>query len=176
MSTPNIRNADLSDLKEIMDIYEYARKFMKQTGNRNQWANKFPPESLIKEDIEKKQLYIIEKSGFICGVFAFIIGNDPTYSTIENGTWLSDKEYGTIHRIAGNGKVKRIFDKCMEVNKRGKAEVFFQLSPHVKQISISIHSPNWKCNKDGQRMDFYFDNLAAGESLESIEYTLDAYI
>jgi hypothetical protein len=73
-------------------------------------------------------------------------------------------------------KVKRIFDKCMEVNKRGKAEVFFQLSPHVKQISISIHSPNWKCNKDGQRMDFYFDNLAAGESLESIEYTLDAYI
>lgn len=73
-------------------------------------------------------------------------------------------------------KVKRIFDKCMEVNKRGKAEVFFQLNPHVKQISISIHSPNWKCNKDGQRMDFYFDNLAAGESLESIEYTLDAYI
>lgn len=73
-------------------------------------------------------------------------------------------------------KVKRIFDKCMEVNKRGRAEVFFQLSPHVKQISISIHSPNWKCNKDGQRMDFYFDNLAAGESLESIEYTLDAYI
>lgn len=73
-------------------------------------------------------------------------------------------------------KVKRIFDKCMEVNKMGKAEVFFQLSPHVKQISISIHSPNWKCNKDGQRMDFYFDNLAAGESLESIEYTLDAYI
>ena len=73
-------------------------------------------------------------------------------------------------------KVKRIFDKCMEVNKRGKAEVFFQLSPHVKQISISIHSPNWKCNKDGKRMDFYFDNLAAGESLESIEYTLDAYM
>lgn len=73
-------------------------------------------------------------------------------------------------------KVKRIFDKCMEVNKRGKAEVFFQLSPHVKQISISIHSPNWKGNKDGKRMDFYFGNLAAGDSLELIEYTLDAYI
>lgn len=108
-----IRNADLSDLKEIMDIYEYAREFMRQTGNKNQWRNKFPPESLIREDIEKKQLYIIEKLGFICGVFVFIIGNDPTYSTIENGTWLSDKEYGTIHRIAGNGKVKRIFDEII---------------------------------------------------------------
>ena len=114
MSTPNIRNADLSDLKEIMDIYEYARKFMKQTGNRNQWANKFPPESLIKEDIEKKQLYIIEKSGFICGVFAFIIGNDPTYSIIKNGEWLSYEKYGTVHRVASNGKSKGIFNEIIK--------------------------------------------------------------
>ena len=113
MSTPNIRNADLSDLKEIMDIYEYARKFMKQTGNRNQWANKFPPESLIKEDIEKKQLYIIEKSGFICGVFAFIIGNDPTYSIIKNGEWLSYEKYGTVHRGVSNGKSKGIFNEII---------------------------------------------------------------
>ncbi|BBM35919.1 acetyltransferase [Pseudoleptotrichia goodfellowii] len=113
MSTPNIRNADLSDLKEIMDIYEYARKFMKQTGNRNQWVNKFPPESLIKEDIEKKQLYIIEKSGFICGVFAFIIGNDPTYSIIKNGEWLSYEKYGTVHRVASNGKSKGIFNEII---------------------------------------------------------------
>lgn len=113
MSTPNIRNADLSDLKEIMDIYEYARKFMKQTGNRNQWANKFSPESLIKEDIEKKQLYIIEKSGFICGVFAFIIGNDPTYSIIKNGEWLSYEKYGTVHRVASNGKSKGIFNEII---------------------------------------------------------------
>ena len=113
MSTPNIRNADLSDLKEIMDIYEYARKFMKQTGNRNQWANKFPPENLIKEDIETKQLYIIEKSGFICGVFAFIIGNDPTYSIIKNGEWLSYEKYGTVHRVASNGKSKGIFNEII---------------------------------------------------------------
>jgi len=113
MSTPNIRNADLSDLKEIMDIYEYARKFMKQTGNRNQWANKFPPENLIKEDIEKKQLYIIEKSGFICGVFAFIIRNDPTYSIIKNGEWLSYEKYGTVHRVASNGKSKGIFNEII---------------------------------------------------------------
>ena len=86
---------------------------MKQTGNRNQWANKFPPESLIKEDIEKKQLYIIEKSGFICGVFAFIIGNDPTYSIIKNGEWLSYEKYGTVHRIASNGKSKGIFNEII---------------------------------------------------------------
>ena len=73
-------------------------------------------------------------------------------------------------------KVKRIIDKCLEVNRKGKAQVFFNFMPHVNLITISIHGPNWKGNKDGERMDFYFDNLAAGESLESIEYTLEAYM
>ena len=73
-------------------------------------------------------------------------------------------------------KVKRIIDKCLEVNRKGKAQVFFDFMPHVKLIAISIHSPNWKDNKDGKRMDFYLDNPAAGDSLESIEDTLDAYI
>ena len=131
MSTPNIRNADLSDLKEIMDIYEYARKFMKQTGNRNQWANKFPPENLIKEDIEKKQLYIIEKSGFICGVFAFIIGNDPTYSIIKNGEWLSYEKYGTVHRVASNGKSKGIF-----------IEIITFCESKISHLRIDTHKDN----------------------------------
>ena len=73
-------------------------------------------------------------------------------------------------------KVKRIFDKCMEVNKRGKAEVFFQLSPHVKQISISIHSPNWKSDKEGVRMEYFYPDFNQGNGLEEIEETLDRYM
>ena len=41
--------------------------------------------------------------GRIRGVFYFVIGPDPTYSVIEDGGWLSDEPYGTIHRIASDG-------------------------------------------------------------------------
>ena len=30
-------------------------------------------------------------------------------------------------------KVKRIVDKCLEVNRKGKAQVFFQLLSHVDE-------------------------------------------
>lgn len=55
-------------------------------------------------NIRKGELFVGEDDkGDIHFVFAFILGADPTYSYIENGNWLSDEPYGTIHRIAGDG-------------------------------------------------------------------------
>ena len=98
-----IRPACLQDLDEILKIYAYAKKFMVETGNPTQWAGNYPQRELLEEDIENGGLYVVTEEENICGVFYFVIGADPTYTIIENGAWHSDKEYGTIHRIAGNG-------------------------------------------------------------------------
>lgn len=113
MGEISIRNADWNDLPEIKLIYQYARKFMAEVGNSAQWGNKFPLESQIREDIKNRQLYVAETSTGICGVFALIIGPDPTYAEIEDGQWLSESEYGTIHRIAGNGTAKGVFEAAI---------------------------------------------------------------
>ena len=43
------------------------------------------------------------------GVFAFILGPDPTYRTITDGQWLNDTlPYGTIHRLASAGRQKGV--------------------------------------------------------------------
>lgn len=99
-----IEPATEQDLSAILDIYEYARAFMRKSGNPRQWADGYPPKSLLLKDIEKKQLYLCRDKAVIYGVFAFIIGVDETYLQIEDGAWLSDAPYGTIHRIAGNGE------------------------------------------------------------------------
>ena len=98
-----IRPARLEDLDEILKIYDHAKKFMAQTGNPTQWAGSYPQRELLEEDIENGGLYVVTENGGICGVFYFVIGPDPTYAVIENGAWHSDRTYGTIHRIAGNG-------------------------------------------------------------------------
>ena len=36
-------------------------------------------------------------------MFYFAIENDPTYEIITDGAWSSDKPYGVLHRIAGDG-------------------------------------------------------------------------
>ena len=108
-----IRKATMQDLPAIMDIYAYARNFMVKTGNANQWGDGYPQEKLLRDDIAQKQLYMIEQSGAVCGVFVFIIGEDPTYAVIDEGAWLSDSPYGTIHRVASNGTVHGIMKQIV---------------------------------------------------------------
>ena len=98
-----IRKALYEDLPRIEEIYAYARKFMAENGNPNQWGTNTPPTDQLKDDIQKGDLYVLTHKDMIHGVFYFFIGPDPTYGEIEDGSWRSDTTYGTIHRIAGDG-------------------------------------------------------------------------
>lgn len=97
-----IRRAEFRDLDAVLEIYEYARNFMAANGNPNQWGKTNPPRETLEADIDRGQLYVILRDDRICGAFAFILGEDPTYTYIE-GEWISDRPYGTIHRVASNG-------------------------------------------------------------------------
>ena len=111
MNSITIRKANPEDLPEIMNTYAYARSFMAEHGNPNQWGpTNWPPENLIREDICAGKSYVVTKNNEITGVFFYDQGDhiEPTYDQIEDGAWISDSPYGVIHRIAGNGKAKGI--------------------------------------------------------------------
>ena len=95
-----IRLANQSDLVNIDAIYESARKFMRDTGNPDQWSTHYPSVDLIKSDIESSNLYTVCENDEILAVFFFKIGEDPTYQIINGGKWKNDLPYGVIHRIA----------------------------------------------------------------------------
>ena len=113
-----IRPAEFADLPRILEIYEDAREFMRQNGNPNQWWDYHPAESILRDDIPKRQLYVCEQDGNIGAVFAYIQGADPTYVNIHGGQWLNDEPYGVIHRIAvsdrGQGLIAQVFDWALE--------------------------------------------------------------
>ena len=112
-----IRNARPSDWNDIMEIYAIARGFMKTAGNPIQWGDTFPPEDMVRNDIEVQQNYVVELDGRVQAVFAMIPGVDPTYLVIE-GAWLNDEPYAAVHRVASRGEVKgltlRILDWALE--------------------------------------------------------------
>ncbi|MGN1047358.1 MAG: GNAT family N-acetyltransferase [Eubacteriales bacterium] len=112
-----IRHAEEKDFEKIMNIYDYARNFMAEHGNPNQWGpTKWPPAQLIHNDILSKSSYVCVHEDRIVGTFFFLYGKDiePTYRHIENGKWLSDSAYGVVHRLAGDGSVKGIGKFCLE--------------------------------------------------------------
>lgn len=98
-----IRKAVPDDMPRILEIYAYARRFMAEHGNPHQWGDHHPWEEQLWEDIRSGDLYVVASDGYIHGVFAFILGEDPTYARIYDGAWNHNSPYGTIHRIAGDG-------------------------------------------------------------------------
>ena len=97
-----VRKAEMKDLPRIEEIYAYARAFMAETGNPNQWGKTNPPVDRLKLDIQEGKLHVVT-DGEIHGVFYFAREIDPTYLEIYDGAWHEDREYGVIHRIAGDG-------------------------------------------------------------------------
>jgi hypothetical protein len=112
--TMYIRQTTKQDLLEVMEIYAYARAQMKKNGNPKQWGDSRPAVETIEKDIRDGNSFLIMEAGEICGVFTFIIGEDPTYAVIEDGQWLNDEPYGVIHRIASNGKCKGIMEHVLD--------------------------------------------------------------
>lgn len=107
-----IRRTTWSDIDQVMYIYGRAVQYMAQTGNPNQWVNGYPERGLIEQDIQQGISYVIEENGLIEAVFVYIEGEDPTYRVIENGAWMTDGRYGTIHRLASAGRVRGIAGQC----------------------------------------------------------------
>lgn len=110
-----IRPATREDFPDILAIYAYAREFMKKTGNPTQWGDTYPERELLEEDVAKRRLFVVEEDRII-GVFSYMAGEDPTYGYIEDGAWLSDAPYKTVHRVASaegaHGVFTKIIDYC----------------------------------------------------------------
>ena len=105
----NLRTATIADFYQIMKIYKYAQDYMIQSGNPTQWGHFYPDAELIQSDIRQNVCKVIYDENGIHGVFALFEGIDPTYAYIENGNWLNDDPYITIHRLAGDGQVHGLF-------------------------------------------------------------------
>ena len=142
-----IRKSRPQDIDRIMEIYDFARKFMAETGNPNQWdPTNWPPKELIQKDIENGKSYVcVNAEEQIIGTFVFIWGKDiePTYAEITDGSWIDDPAYGVIHRLASDGSKKGIGSFCI----------------------------NWAYNQCNHiRIDTHIDNLVMQNLIEKLGF------
>lgn len=102
-----IRRTEEKDIDIIMNIYETARKFMKENGNGTQWGDSFPTRELIEGDVLKDGYVVIDDKD-ILGVFVL---NENTHELAYDritGAWLNDKPYAVIHRLTTGGTHKGV--------------------------------------------------------------------
>ncbi len=112
-----IRKTEEQDLGRMLEIYAYARSFMAEHGNPNQWGpTNWPPEELLRNDIRSGNSYVCTNDeGKVVGTFCFLYGRDiePTYRVITDGAWIGDENYGVVHRVASDGSERGIGTFCI---------------------------------------------------------------
>lgn len=128
-------------MPRLLEIYEAARRYMRSTGNMEQWTGGYPSRETIMDDAAQGWLYLVECRDMqapcsckdahdvagghttderrdVVGCFCLRPSPEPNYSFIENGRWLDEGPYHVIHRLASDGSVKgvgrAVFGWCME--------------------------------------------------------------
>lgn len=127
-----IRPSTPADLPQMQHVFAEAKLKMRADGNLEQWDGTYPEDSLLLEDMQKGQSYVVLDGDDIVATFVMARGCDPTYAKIYEGSWLDDeREYVTIHRIASLSTVHGIADL-----------VFGWCFAQVPNIRIDTHADN----------------------------------
>lgn len=91
-----IRKAGIEDLKDILEIIKQTIVIM-STYNNNQWDEKYPKEKDFMDDIQKENLFVIEREDKIAGVICINKEQPLEYSELN---WTLAEASMVIHRMS----------------------------------------------------------------------------
>ncbi len=94
----DFRIAVENDLSRIWEITGMAKAQLKRLG-LDQWQTGYPSLEIWLEDIGLESCFVVEDEGLILGAFAYQVSPDVSYGLIENGAWLADGPYASMHRV-----------------------------------------------------------------------------
>lgn len=111
-----VRHTTMDDLPQVMQMYDYSRGIMRQTGNRVQWVG-YPTEDDVLRDIGQRASYLVCDGQVPIATFAVVDGEEPTYSIIDHGRWIDASPYSTVHRLAKTEGATGVADLALGVAK-----------------------------------------------------------
>ncbi|KAE9560499.1 GNAT family N-acetyltransferase [Companilactobacillus bobalius] len=103
MSSIYIKRAQITDLKEIMNIISQAQAMLKAVAKISASTPSLSAAS-FKNDTSKHLDRALMVDNKVAGTATLIVADDPNYREITDGQWENNTDpYATIHRIAISG-------------------------------------------------------------------------
>lgn len=119
----DFRKAEKKDLARIWEITNMAKAQLKGLG-LDQWQTGYPSLLNWQEDVAQGMAYVVLEDEKILGAFAYQLTPDVSYGIIENGSWLTDGPYASMHRVIvadgckGKGLAGKMFAYGFSMAKR----------------------------------------------------------
>lgn len=140
-----IRHTTLDDLQEVFKIYDYARSFMRKSGNLHQWPVGTPSHESIRNDVLNGKHYVCVDNDCILGTFFLAVEEDVTYTKIYDGSWLNDEQYAVVHKVAMAEHSKGVGKFCLE-----------WCCKHYKNVRIDTHADNIPMQRLLNKLEFTY--------------------
>jgi ribosomal protein S18 acetylase RimI-like enzyme len=141
-----IRHANSQDLKTVMNLIRSCVNHM-EAQEIHQWDEIYSDESIIKNDIVKQQLYLLEDAGKVCGIIALNEDQEPEY---KNVSWKFPGKTLVVHRLA--------------------IEPSYQQKGFAKMLMQFAHKMAKEEHYENIRLDAFIHNPAAVGLYEKLGY------
>ena len=130
------------DIPEILAIIRQAQKSIGKLGI-GQWQDGYPNREVFEEDIRKEQCYVFACSKQIAGVMVVSFETEECYQALTGGTWLPNRPYGVLHRIAVADSLRGsgLSDQMVEL-----AEILC-LQNGISSLRVDTHEGNLPMRK-----------------------------
>ena len=120
-----------------MEIVKQAQEYFKSQGI-DQWQNNYPNDEVINNDINNGESYVMLDGDDIVATTVISFAKEKSYENILDGKWITNGDYGVIHRIAvenahkGKGLSHKIIKYAEEVCKQN----------NIHSIKVDTHEDN----------------------------------
>ena len=143
------RQANISDLDQIVEIIELSKKYLKET-KVDQWQDGYPAKEDLRRDIESGNSYVLTNKDEIVATTVISLDGESTYNSIFNGEWITNEEYIVMHRVAVHEKYKGkgIFKELI------KEAESLALNKGIFSIKIDTHRDNISMQRAVVKNDF----------------------
>lgn len=133
-----MRKAAKEDIKDIMQIIKETIEEMRSYSN-TQWDENYPKEEDFTSDIEKGELFVVDRDGKLAG---FVCINKIEPAEYGGLSWSFNGAAMVVHRMAVNPNYRRsgVGTELM------KFADDFALKNNIKHLKIDTYSINAKMN------------------------------
>ncbi len=145
-----LRPAVMDEMPDIWEIILQAKEQMNREG-RLQWDENYPTTQILKNDVMQGWGHVLVPSGGrkeIIAYGAIVFDEEPAYSDLKDGQWLSCQPYVVLHRLAVADRWKH----------QGMAGRYMQAVADMA-LSHGIRSFRVDTNYDNLYMQKLFDRL-----------------
>ncbi|MFI3332133.1 MAG: GNAT family N-acetyltransferase [Rikenellaceae bacterium] len=131
------RLATRADIEQIMEIVTQGQALLRSRGV-DQWQDGYPTIEIIEEDIKRKCGFVITLEQQVAAYGALIEGEEPAYTALSGGEWLTQFDYLTLHRLTVSNKFRGcgIGAKFLEAMEREAA------ARNIRSLRADTHRDN----------------------------------